>query len=124
MPCAMSASAAGRSLPSRRSPSRARRSWTRRAWWSHRGSSTCTAMPVGYAPDSNRDECFEIAKLAKKLGVPVFTHIRYLEPYGPKNSLIGHQELIALAAMTGAHMHVCHLNSTASKRIPEMLEAI
>jgi hypothetical protein len=81
-------------------------------------------MPVGYAPDSNRDEFFEIAKLAKKLGVPVFTHIRYLEPYGPKNSLIGHQELIALAAMTGAHMHICHLNSTASKRIPEMLEAV
>jgi hypothetical protein len=81
-------------------------------------------MPVGYAPDSNRDEFFEIAKLARKLGVPVFTHIRYLEPYGPKNSLIGHQELIALAAMTGAHMHICHLNSTASKRIPEMLEAV
>jgi N-acyl-D-glutamate deacylase len=81
-------------------------------------------MPVGYAPDSNRDEFFEIARMAKKLGVPVFTHIRYLEPYGPKSSLLGHQELIALAAMTGAHMHICHLNSTASKRIPEMLEAV
>jgi N-acyl-D-glutamate deacylase len=81
-------------------------------------------VPLGYAPESNNDEYFEIARLAKKYGVPVFTHIRYLEPYGPKNSLLAHQELIALAAMTGAHMHVCHLNSTASKRIPEMLDAV
>jgi N-acyl-D-glutamate deacylase len=43
---------------------------------------------------------------------------------GPKNSLIGRQEPIALAAMTGAHLHICHLNGTASKRIPEMLEAV
>jgi hypothetical protein len=26
--------------------------------------------------------------------------------------------------MTGAHMHICHLNSTATKRIPQMLEAV
>jgi hypothetical protein len=37
---------------------------------------------------------------------------------------MAHQELIALAAMTGAHMHICHLNSTATRRIPEMLEAV
>jgi N-acyl-D-glutamate deacylase len=80
-------------------------------------------MLLGYAPDSNSDEYFDIARLAKKHGVPVFTHIRYLEPFGPRSSLMGHQELIALAAMTGAHMHICHLNSTASKRIPEMLDA-
>jgi N-acyl-D-glutamate deacylase len=89
-----------------------------------REGSIGVGVPVGYAPESNRDEFFEVARLAKKHGVPVFTHIRYLEPYGPKNSLMGHQELIALAAMTGAHMHICHLNSTASKRIPEMLEAV
>jgi hypothetical protein len=81
-------------------------------------------MLLGYGPESNADEYFEIARKAKKHGVPVFTHIRYLEPYGPKNSLMAHQELIALAAMTGAHMHICHLNSTASKRIPEMLAAV
>jgi N-acyl-D-glutamate deacylase len=63
-------------------------------------------MLLGYAPESNSDEYFEVARLAKKYGAPVFTHIRYLEPYGPRNSLMGHQELIALAAMTGAHMHI------------------
>jgi hypothetical protein len=81
-------------------------------------------FPVGYAPESNADEFFQVARMAKRYGVPVFTHIRYMEPYGPKSSLQGHQELIALAAMTGAHLHVCHLNSTASKRIPEMLDAV
>jgi N-acyl-D-glutamate deacylase len=81
-------------------------------------------VPLGYGPESNSDEYFAIAKMAKKHGVPVFTHIRYLEPYGKKNNLMAHQELIAVAAMTGAHMHICHLNSTASKRIPEMLDAV
>jgi len=81
-------------------------------------------VPLGYGPESNSDEYFEIAKMAKRHGVPVFTHIRFLEPYGRKNNLMAHQELIALAAMTGAHMHICHLNSTASKRIPEMLDAV
>jgi hypothetical protein len=81
-------------------------------------------MLLGYGPDSNADEYFEIARLAKKHSAAVFTHLRYLEPFGPKSSLMAHQELIALAAMTGAHMHICHLNSTASKRIPEMLDAV
>jgi dihydroorotase-like cyclic amidohydrolase len=89
-----------------------------------REGSVGVGVALGYGPESNADEYFEIARMAKKYGVPVFTHIRYLEPYGPKNSLMAHQELIALAAMTGAHMHVCHLNSTASKRIPEMLDAV
>ena len=79
---------------------------------------------LGYGPESNLDEYFAVARLAKRFGVPVFTHIRYLEPFGPKNSLAAHQELIALAAMTGAHMHICHLNSTASRRIPQMLDCV
>jgi N-acyl-D-glutamate deacylase len=81
-------------------------------------------VALGYGPDSNPDEYLDVARLAKKFDVPVFTHIRYLNPYGPKNSLVAHQEQIAVAAMTGAHLHICHLNSTASKRIPEMLEAV
>jgi N-acyl-D-glutamate deacylase len=88
-----------------------------------REGSIGVGVPLGYGPDSNSDEYFEIGKLAKRYGVPVFTHIRFLEPYGRKNNLMAHQELIALAA-TGAHMHICHLNSTASKRIPEMLDAV
>lgn len=79
---------------------------------------------LGYGPESNNDEYLELARLAKKHGAPVFTHIRYLEPFGPKNTLAAHQEIIAVAALSGAHMHICHLNSTASKRIPEMLAAV
>jgi hypothetical protein len=79
---------------------------------------------LGYGPESNTDEYLAVARLAARFDVPVFTHVRYLEPYGPKNSLAAHEELIAVAAVTGAHMHVCHLNSTASRRIPEMLEIV
>jgi N-acyl-D-aspartate/D-glutamate deacylase len=79
---------------------------------------------LGYGPDSNTDEYLAIARLAKRYDVPVFTHVRYAEQFGPKNSLAAHEELIGVAAMTGAHMHICHLNSTAKRRIPEMLECI
>jgi hypothetical protein len=79
---------------------------------------------LGYGPESNTDEYLAVARLAARFDVPVFTHVRYLEPYGPKNSLVAHEELIAVAAVTGAHMHICHLNSTASRRIPEMLEYV
>ena len=41
--------------------------------------------------------------MARRYGVPVFTHIRYLEPYGPKNTLMGHQELIGVGRDDRGH---------------------
>jgi len=80
---------------------------------------------LGYMPDANHEEFYDIAELTKKYGdSPTFVHIRHNEPYGPNSNLAGHEEVIAAAAMTGAHMHFCHLNSNANKHIPEMIAAI
>jgi hypothetical protein len=79
---------------------------------------------LGYGPETNNDEYLAVARLAKKYETPVFTHVRHGEAFGPKNSLQAHQELISVALLSGAHMHICHLNSTANKRIPEMLAAV
>jgi N-acyl-D-glutamate deacylase len=80
---------------------------------------------AGYMPDANHDELYDIAKLTRKYGdSPTFVHIRYLEPYGPNSNVEGHEEVIAVGAMTGAHMHICHLNSTATRNIPEMIAAV
>jgi Amidohydrolase family len=80
---------------------------------------------LGYMPDANREELYDIALLTKKYGdSPTYVHIRRNEPYGPNSNLGGHEEVIAVAAMTGAHMHFCHLNSNATRHIPEMIAAV
>ena len=79
---------------------------------------------VGYAPDSGRAEYFRLAALAARLGVPTFTHTRFISTDEPGTSLEGALEVIAAAAGTGAHMHMCHVNSTSNRMIDEVAAAI
>lgn len=78
----------------------------------------------GYAPAYGRKEYYAIAKLAKAHGVPTFTHVRYLSVIEPGSSFEAYEELIALAASTGAHMHICHLNSISTRDIGAIAELI
>jgi len=79
---------------------------------------------VGYAPDSGRAEYFRLACLAARLGVPTFTHTRYISTEEPHTSLEGALEVISAAAGTGAAMHMCHVNSTSSRMIDEVAGAV
>ncbi|MCZ2807684.1 amidohydrolase family protein [Modestobacter sp. VKM Ac-2983] len=79
---------------------------------------------VGYAPDSGRAEYFRLAGLAARLGVPTFTHTRFISTAEPGTSLEGALEVIGAAAGTGAHMHMCHVNSTSTRMIDEVAGAI
>jgi N-acyl-D-glutamate deacylase len=72
---------------------------------------------AGYAPGYGRREYFGLAQLAARHGVPTFTHARYNSVVEPLSSFEALQELVALSAATGAHMHVCHLGSTASRDV-------
>ncbi len=72
---------------------------------------------TGYAPASNRTEYFEAGRLAAQYGVPTFTHIRTRSIREPNGAIEGFQEVIAVAAGTGAHMHICHLNSSALREV-------
>ena len=66
---------------------------------------------LGYAPGTGRKEYYALNELAAQNKVPTFTHARYLSTIEPDSSFEGFQEMIAVAAATGADMHVCHLNS-------------
>lgn len=79
---------------------------------------------VGYAPDSGRIEMLRVARLASELGVPLFVHGRYTEAEDPLAAVEGLLELIALAASTGVHMHLCHINSTYSLSADLVLDAL
>ncbi|MGP1782934.1 hypothetical protein ACTTBJ_22225, partial [Shewanella frigidimarina] len=67
---------------------------------------------------------YQLAKLAKSYEVPTYTHVRYLNSAEPKSSFEAYQELISLSATTGAHMHICHLNSTSVQDIEDCADLI
>ncbi len=75
---------------------------------------------VGYAPGTGRGEYFEVAQLAARASVPTFTHARFKNPDDPQTSLEGAAEVVAAAAGSGAHMHLCHINSTSLRAIDEV----
>lgn len=79
---------------------------------------------AGYAPGYGHKEYFELAKLAKRYDLPTYTHVRYANGSEPNSSFEAYQELISLAATTGAHMHICHLNSTSVRDIDDCADLV
>lgn len=82
---------------------------------------------TGYAPGSGHKEYYRINQLAAERGVPTFTHARFLSMAEPQSSFEAIQEIIAVAAGTGVHAHIVHLNSISLKDIelirPMILQA-
>jgi N-acyl-D-aspartate/D-glutamate deacylase len=74
-------------------------------------------IPVGYLPKTNSEELFRIYQLAAELKLLVFSHVR--EP-----NILSIQEAIANAAMTGAALHLVHINSMALGQIQLALNMI
>lgn len=70
---------------------------------------------AGYAPGSGAKEFFALGELAAKHGAPTYTHIRSFSSIDPNSSFEAYMELAAVATTTGAHMHICHLNSTSTR---------
>jgi N-acyl-D-glutamate deacylase len=79
---------------------------------------------AGYAPGYGRKEAFDVAQLAARTGVPTFTHVRYNSVIEPQSSFEAVEEIVALAAATGARMHIHHLNSISTRDIPRIAELL
>ncbi|HSR88114.1 MAG TPA: amidohydrolase family protein [Pontiella sp.] len=79
---------------------------------------------AGYAPGYGQKEYYALAKMAADYGVATYTHVRYASNVEPKSSYEAVKELIANSALTGAHMHLCHINSTALKDIDSIIELV
>lgn len=77
-------------------------------------------MLLGYAPATEPAEFAAVAELASRRGVPVFTHSRTMSMVEPASSSDGIREIVAVASATGAHLHVCHLNSTSLRQIEDI----
>ncbi|MDE1567060.1 amidohydrolase family protein [Aquabacter sediminis] len=67
----------------------------------------------GYAPGAGMKEMTRICELAARVHAPTFTHIAHMANADPQSSEESYVRILGLAAATGAHMHICHLNSTS-----------
>lgn len=79
---------------------------------------------LGYAPGSGREELLRLGRLAASAGVGLFVHGRFMSNEEPHSSLEAILELISIAAATGAHVHICHVNSTSLDQVALAAEAI
>lgn len=73
--------------------------------------------PIGYLPKSNPNEMFQLYKLAGELQALVFSHVR-------QPDIISIQEAIAAAVLTGAPLHIVHINSMSLGNIGLSLEMV
>ena len=78
----------------------------------------------GYVPGAGVQELSRVADLAARYDVPTFTHIQFMSNIDPQSSQEAYLRLIAYAATSGAHMHICHLNSTSLRDIERCAQLI
>jgi N-acyl-D-glutamate deacylase len=70
---------------------------------------------LGYAPRTGRREFADLNRWAAARGVPTFTHLRFNAQVEPQSAFESFQEALAAAAVSGAHLHLCHVNSVAGR---------
>src|SRR6516162_9487166 len=66
-----------------------------------------------YAPGAGVQELTAVCQLAAKHDVPTFTHVAYMSRIDPESAAEAYIRLIGYAGATGAHMHICHFNSSS-----------
>lgn len=81
-------------------------------------------MGIEYAPGASRLEVIDTFRLAAERRVPVYTHMRSSGRTDPGSAIESLSEVIAAAAVTGASLHVVHINSTCARDALECLAMI
>lgn len=81
-------------------------------------------MGLEYTPAASRYEVLELFRSAAKHGAPVFVHTRSTGEPEPGSSVESYMEVIAASAITGAPVHIVHVNSTSLTVTPRTLALI
>ncbi len=79
---------------------------------------------LSYTPGASHRELLDLFGVAAGYGAPSFVHLRSAAAFSRGGALAPFQEVIANAAVTGAPLHIVHLNSTAGSRAEEALAMI
>jgi N-acyl-D-aspartate/D-glutamate deacylase len=78
-------------------------------------------MGIQYTPAATRLEVIDMFRLAAQRGVPVYTHMRSFGRGEPGSAIESVEEVIGAAAISGASLHIVHVNSTC---LADTLECI
>lgn len=81
-------------------------------------------MGIIYTPGATRLEVIDMFRLAAERTVPVYTHVRSSGRIEPGSSIESVGEVIGDAAITGASLHIVHINSSCTVDGPECLAMI
>jgi hypothetical protein len=81
-------------------------------------------MGLVYTPGTTRAEGIDTFRLAAEYRVPVYVHVRSSGRIEPGSSIESVGEVIAAAAVTGAALHIVHINSSCLADVPECLRMI
>ncbi|MFN8062616.1 MAG: amidohydrolase family protein [Vicinamibacterales bacterium] len=81
-------------------------------------------MGIQYTPGASRWEVLEMFRLAAATKAPVFVHNRAFGIREPGGSVEAFLEVIGAAAVTGAPLHIVHLNSMSLAATPQSLRLV
>jgi N-acyl-D-aspartate/D-glutamate deacylase len=81
-------------------------------------------MGIQYVPGATRLEVIDMFRVAAQERLPVYTHIRSAGQIEPGSSVEAVEEVIGASAITGAALHIVHVNSTCLKDSIECLSMI
>lgn len=79
---------------------------------------------VAYTPAASRWEILEMFRVAARFDAPCHVHMRFAGDKEPQNSILALEELIAAAAVTGAPLHVVHVQSSGLRATQRLLQII
>jgi len=81
-------------------------------------------MGIQYTPGATRLEVIDMFRLAAERTLPVYTHMRSAGRVEPGSSIESVSEVIGAAAITGASLHIVHINSTCLRDSLECLAMV
>jgi N-acyl-D-aspartate/D-glutamate deacylase len=81
-------------------------------------------MGIQYTPGASRLEVIDMFRLAAERKLPVYTHVRSSGRIEPGSSIESVSEVIGAAAITGASLHIVHINSSCTRDSLECLSMI
>ena len=79
---------------------------------------------IQYTPNASRWEILEMFRVAARFGASCHVHMRHAGVKEPGSSIQALEEIIAAAAITGAPLHVVHIQSTGGPATPKLLQMI
>jgi N-acyl-D-aspartate/D-glutamate deacylase len=81
-------------------------------------------MGIQYTPGATRLEVIDMFRFAAQHKLPVYTHLRSFGRTEPGSAIESVEEVIGAAAISGAPLHIVHINSTCLRDTPECLSLI